>query len=405
MSDTGYAVRQHMADRKTDRDYNKRAREMRPAEEELSRQRSQRFAYEPLISILVPTYRPDDSFFREMLRSVKAQTYGNYELLLGNGGGISENTNAALEEASGDYIALLDQDDLIEPDALFWAVEEINKGARLVYTDEDKYDGKKDRYIRAFHKPDFDMELLLSNNYVCHFLVVERELVLEAGGLRSEYDGAQDHDLILRCADRLERSEIAHIDRVLYHWRIHGGSTAGDPSTKDYAHAAGKRAIEDYLKSKDKLCFVTETEHRGFYRVEYYTERTDSFMYVMWLGEGIRPKEPGNEARMAAYLEANPDVGAIGGRVTDSMGRIISSGYLRDEDGEPVPLYQGMNYHLSGEFHMASLRREVEIVSNQCVMIRESLSGCVDSDSGRMCKKIKEKGYRIIIDPRMIFIK
>lgn len=403
---TYYAVRQHLHDGRIDREYDRIRRNGNGAdEEELKRQSEERFPYEPLISILIPTYKPEDRYFREMLRSVKSQSYRNFELLLGAGGGISENTNAALEEASGDYIALLDQDDLIEPDALYHIVREINKGAELIYTDEDKLDTEGGRYLRAFRKPDFDIELLLSNNYVCHFLAVKRELALKAGGFRSEYDGAQDHDFILRCADNMEHDRAAHVRRVLYHWRIHSGSTAGDPGEKAYAHEAGRRAIEDYLKRNGRSASVSETEHRGFYRVEYYTELVDKNAYTMHLGKGIEPLNDGQEARMRAYLDANPDAGAIGGRVIDRMGRVISSGYERDETGNAEALYHGMNYHMSGEFHMAALRRKVDIISNQCMLLRTSLEDCMDTDSGRMCRKIQNKGYKVVIDPQMVYIK
>lgn len=403
---TYYAVRQHLRDGRIDREYDRSRRNGNDTDEaELERQSRERFPYEPLISILVPTYKPEDKYFREMLRSVKRQSYRNFELLLGAGGGISENTNAVLGEASGDYIALLDQDDFLEPDALYHTVKEINKGAWLIYTDEDKFDTEKGSYLRPFRKPDFDIELLLSNNYVCHFLTVKRELALASGGFRSEYDGAQDHDFILRCADHMEPGRAAHVRRVLYHWRIHQGSTAGDPGEKSYAHEAGRRAIEDYLKRNGRSAAVSETEHRGFYRVEYYTELVDINAYSMQLGKGIEPSGDGLEQRMRAYLDANPDVGAIGGRVIDRMGRILSSGYERDETGKAVPLYQGMNYHLSGEFHMAALRREVDIISNQCMLLRTSLKDCTDTDSGRMCRKIQDRGYKVVIDPQMVYIK
>ena len=406
---TYFAVRQHLGDGRVDREYDREFKELKKSkridEAVQARQSGSCLPYRPLISVLVPTYRPEDKYFREMLRSVKDQTYQNFELLLGAGGGISENTNAALSEAKGDYIALLDQDDFIEPDALYRIALEANMGAELIYTDEDKYDTGGDRYLRPFRKPDFDMELLLSNNYVCHFLAVKRELALKAGGFRSEYDGAQDHDFILRCTEQITPDEVGHVRRVLYHWRIHKGSTAGNPAEKTYAHEAGKRAIEDYLIRNGKEALVSETEHRGFYRVEYYTDDVDEGAYTMHLGERIRPLKKGYEARLRAYLAANPDVGAIGGRVIDLMGRVLSAGYERNEDGEIVPLYRGMDYRLSGEFHMASLRRKVDIISNQCVMLRSSLEDCMDRDSGRMCRRIRDRGYRIVIDPQAVFVK
>ena len=198
---------------------------------------------------------------------------------------------------------------------------------------------------------------------------------------------------------------MGHVRRVLYHWRIHKGSTAGDPSEKSYAHEAGKRAIEDYLKRTGRDAAVSETEHRGFYRVDYRAEAGEEDAYVMHLGDGIRPLHRGYEEEMRGYLAANPDVGAIGGRVIDRMGRVLSAGYERNEDGEIVPLYRGMDYRLSGEFHMASLRRKVDIVSNQCMMVRSSLESCTDKDSGRMCRKIRDRGYRIVIDPQAVFLK
>ena len=400
---TGYAIRQRLVDNAADRAYDKEMKSRGVDEAKLEKQRKTRFEHEPLISVIVPAYRPVEKYFREMLRSVKAQTYGNYELIIGTGGGISENTNAAISEAKGEYLAFIDQDDFLEPDALYRIVAEINIGADLIYTDEDKYDTAKNRYLRPFRKPDFDMELLLSNNYVCHFLTVKKDLVNEVGGFRSEYDGAQDHDLIIRCAEKLERERIGHVDRILYHWRIHEGSTAGDPGNKDYAHEAGRRAIEDHIKKTVPEFEVKETEHRGFYRVEY--NKNEEIVGKMHLGEGIAPKSADAEERLNAYLAANPDVGAIGGRVIDRKGRILSGGYKRDSGGVIEALYQGNNYRMPGEFNQATLRQEVDIISSRCVMLRNELEGCIHSDSSRMSRRIRDRGYRIIMDPQIVFIR
>ena len=403
---TAYAALQHLKDMRSDTSYNRR---VHAGEEEVS---SPDIPPEcrPLISILVPVYRPIESHFRQMLRSVKAQTYDNYELILAEGGGISDNTNAALSEAKGEYIALLDQDDILHRDALKEAVLAISRGARMVYTDEDKYEETKDRYLRAYRKRDFDMELLLSNNYICHFLVIEKQLVLDAGGFRKEYDGAQDHDLILRCAERTERDRIAHVKRVLYHWRIHEHSTAGDPGAKDYAHDAGRRAIEDHLKRMGLSGTVKETEHRGFYRVEYdlpegIAPEDGAVIHRMHLGEGIRFKDPKDLLRMAAFMEANKDVGALGGRVVDRLGRVVASSYDMDEHGRLKPLFHGMRNGMPGEFNIASQRLEVAAVSPKCMMLRPELEDLYCDDPGSMCQAIRSRGYRIVTDPCMVFIK
>lgn len=404
LKSTAYAAAQHLSDMRVDREYDRMMKERVPDWAELSRQRHKRFAYEPLISVIVPTYRPVEEHFRRMLRSLREQTYANYEILLGNGGGISDNSNAALSQAKGDHIALLDQDDILEPDALYHVVERINEGARLIYTDEDKYDTESGRYLRAFRKKDFDMELLLSNNYVCHFLTIQRELVEKAGGFRSEYDGAQDHDLIIRCAEHIDPGETAHIKRVLYHWRIHELSTAGDPAKKGYAHLAGKRAIEDHLARCHKRGEVIETEHRGFYRVEYEAAE-DMSGFELHLARNLKSLSRDNSERMASYLAANDDVGAVSGRVIDRLGRIVYSGYGTDENGRKEALYHGMDHNMPGEFNIASLRQEVPVISPRCMMIRSSLSDCIDPDPFRMSENIRNRGYRIIMDPKMLYLK
>lgn len=244
-----------------------------PTKEALKAQREREFAYAPKISIVVPLYRTPETYLTELIESVKKQTYGNWELCLSDGSGedspiagllaryeaeedrikvvshkeplkISENTNAALEIASGDFIAFADHDDLLAPNALYECVNLLNNepSTEMFYTDEDKVDMSGKEHFMPHFKSDFNIDLLRSVNYICHLLVVKREVFEAAGMLAPEFDGAQDYDFILRCVERT--SEIRHIPKVLYHWRAHKDSTAENLGSKDYAFEAGRKAIQ-----------------------------------------------------------------------------------------------------------------------------------------------------------------
>ena len=253
------------------------------------------FARNPLISIIVPVYNVEHEAFRATLESVLAQTYGNWELCIADGGenkvdavidevmgddariryvslesnlGISGNSNQALDVASGEYVAFLDHDDILEPDALYEAANRIvNYGADMVYTDEDKVSPDLKRYFKPYRKPDYNKTLLLSNNYICHFFVARQSVIRKAGGFRQEFDGAQDHDFIFRCVE--EAGKIGHVPEILYHWRTHKASTADNPASKMYAFEAGRRAIEAHLKRTGTEGTVTHTPDLGFFRVQY----------------------------------------------------------------------------------------------------------------------------------------
>lgn len=270
----------------------------RAKEPELERQRKRNWKERRLISIVVPAYRTPEEFLRQMIDSVLAQTYPYWELCIANGspedegmetvlkeyagrdnrirwkaleenGGISANTNSALDMAAGDYIALLDHDDLLAPNALYEiaAYLEQHPDTGMVYTDEDKVTADLREHFQPNLKPDFNLDLLRSNNYICHFLAVRRDVVQKAGGFRKEYDGAQDYDFIFRCAELAE--QVGHVPEILYHWRTHQASTADNPMSKMYAYEAGKRAIEDHLGRQGVSGTVSLKKDLGFYRVVY----------------------------------------------------------------------------------------------------------------------------------------
>ena len=298
MSKLYLKIRERMDRNLLEKDYQEWMISRRPAQSEKELQREHRFSREPLISVVVPVYRTPEGFLREMIESVLGQTYGRLELCLADGSGvvssaeeviqeyvqqdsrvlyrklpenlgISGNTNAAIAMASGDYIALLDHDDLLEEHALFEVVKWLQEhpDTDMLYTDEDKVTFDSGTFFQPHFKPDFNPELLRSNNYICHLLVVKRELAKAVGDYQEEFDGAQDYDFILRCSEHAEK--IGHISKVLYHWRCHTESTATNPESKTYAYEAGRRAVEAHLKRQGIDAGVEPMDNPGFYRVRY----------------------------------------------------------------------------------------------------------------------------------------
>ena len=240
------------------------------SKEELIKQKEYKWAEDaPLFSIVVPLYRTPKGYLKELIESIGAQTYVKWELCMADGSpdnklemfvksyqderikyryigenlGISGNTNKAVEMATGDFIVLCDHDDLITPDALFEFAKEIvaDKEVDSIYSDEDKIDEKSYDVFDPSFKPDFNIDMLRSQNYICHLYGVRRELVEKYGMFNSEYDGAQDYDFILRMSEHSRK--IAHVAKILYHWRTHQGSTALNSESKMYAYDAGARAI------------------------------------------------------------------------------------------------------------------------------------------------------------------
>ncbi len=248
----------------------------------------------PLVSIVIPLYCTPLPYLKELIDSVRKQTYRNWQLCLADGspdekireylhrnygrekrisymklkrnGGISANTNAAVSLARGEFLMLCDHDDTLEPDALFEIVKALNENPRadVVYTDEDKVSMDGQHYFDPHFKPDFNLFRLRENNYICHIFAVRKTVAEKAGLFRPEFDGAQDYDFIFRCCEEAE--EIVHIPKVLYHWRCHMESTAADPASKMYAYEAGKRAVEEHYQRCHIAAEVEMTERPGWYR-------------------------------------------------------------------------------------------------------------------------------------------
>lgn len=265
---------------------------------EAERQEQKRTSFEKNIkfSIVVPLFESNEVYLQQLVESIFAQTYFNWELCLSDGGGkeselkdylehlqkidsrikcirskeklgISANTNAALSIASGDYIVFVDHDDLVVENALYECARVINEqnDVEVIYTDEDKVSMDGKRYFSPHFKPDYNRDLLCTVNYFCHLVVVKKSLIDKIGGMCIEFDGAQDYDFVLRCVEKTKN--IYHVPKVLYHWRSHKESTAENPESKRYAFEAGKRAIQEHYKRIGEMnVLVAETQWPGIYR-------------------------------------------------------------------------------------------------------------------------------------------
>lgn len=389
-----------------------------PGEAQLTAQRAEwkRFPYR--FSIVVPAYETKDVYLRELIDSVRRQSYERWELVIADAGtgsqveeivaeyqekeqerrlryirlpenkGISENTNSGIAAATGDYIGLLDHDDFLAPDALYemalalYNAEQKKETPVLLYSDEDKYEDSTG-YRTPNRKKNFNFDLILSNNYVCHFMMVRADTI-KTLKLREKYDGAQDYDLVLRIVGSLLSSvqgpdienSVLHIPRVLYHWRCHEQSTADNTASKMYAYDAGKAALEDFCRTRGWNVQVSHSLHLGFYRMQYIPD----------------------------IFTVRNDVGIIGGRILDGHNKIASGIY----DKEGNRLYRGLHKEYSGgSTHLAVLAQDCAAVDIRCMRICgrlrpvfEEITGVLYTETGKQGLadvsgiSCDEEGYR-----------
>ena len=293
-----------------------------PSEETRKEQESAVFEKMPLISILVPLYNTPEKFLRDMIESVLAQTYGNWQLCLADGSdaehigtveaivkeyqaspkalfpdgkcrikyqklekneGISGNTNHCLELAEGEYIGLFDHDDILHPEVLYWYVKAINEeNADYIYCDETTFKGDDiNKMITMHFKPDYAIDNLRANNYICHFSVFKRTLLDGTELFRPKFDGSQDHDMILRLTDRAEH--IVHVPKLLYYWRSHAGSVASDINAKPYAIDAAKGAVADHLRRHgyDHFKITSTRAFETIFKITYEVQGTPKISIVI----------------------------------------------------------------------------------------------------------------------------
>lgn len=386
-----------------------------PTEETLALQRKRQWEDSVTFSIVVPVYQTPVNYYREMIESVLAQTYPYFQLVLADAGksaelkeiaasygdtrlsyvqleenaGIAENTNQALAFAKGDYIGLLDHDDVLTPDALYHMAQAVLEGKQggyekiLLYSDEDKCNSDGSRYYDPHFKQDFNLDLLLTNNYFCHFTTVRSDVAKELL-LRADFDGAQDFDFVLRVVEKVQEmygregmaEHICHISRVLYHWRCHENSTALNTESKRYAYEAGKRAVEAFAERQGWKVAVSHLKHLGFYRIRY----------------------PEN------IWEMRPEVAMVGGNLYE-RGKI--SGGLMESSGEVV--FRGLPKEFSGYMNRAALMQQAQALDIRNARLspvaEELLQGISETEPKKrsllLSEALREAGYVLLYDPQL----
>lgn len=424
------------------RSYGKNVAAFLPTKAELEEEKACHFLIEPCISIVVPAYETKPEFLNQLIDSLEEQSYDNWELCiadastsdvvehvikervekyartdkrywiqykrLAKNGGISENTNEGLKLVTGSYVGFMDHDDILEKNALYEVVACINHfpEADVLYSDEDKVSYDLKRHTQPHFKPDFNLELLRDNNYICHFLVISKTLLEKVGGFRKEFDGSQDYDFILRCVERAK--QIKHIPKILYHWRMHAASTAGDSDSKTYTFDAGQRALEEHFK---RLGIRTEVEKRievGCFHVKYLAEKPYcEDEYLVLLPEGVVPCDENWKKEFYSYC-SQERVGIVAGKTFDKNGKVRQNGYVFDLEANMRPAFCGLNKKYKGYCRRAVLAQEMGAVSFEFAMIKKEAYDKVGGFDTSLphpymeldfCLRLRKAGYAVIQTP------
>ena len=428
------------------RDFEKWIEENKITKEDIEKQKNMKFNYEPKISIVIPLFNTKEKYFADLVNSIMNQTYKNIELCLADGSdkklsyinkylndkikykylnenkGIVGNTNEALLMATGDFVAFVDHDDVLEVNAMYEIVKIINKKpyAEIIYTDDDKIIENTNKRVEPQFKPDFSKDFLYSNNYICHLLVLKKELIQKIGLLNKEYEGAQDYDYILRAIQNVQSEKnIIHVPKILYHWRINKQSVAYSETAKPYAYENGKKALQDYFERKNIKVKVEQMKLPGFYKINYSYDKNEKIAVIINNISNKRKLEKCiNAIKKSTYknheiivvnnsdtyelhneikectgnyivvidsdciiqkdtlkemisIFVREDVGVIGGKVLTKFGKIYQTGREKQQDGKIINI--GQNEYSSEPGYMARriINQNEDIVSNKIWMIRK----------------------------------
>lgn len=432
-------------------------------------------AKEATFDIVVPLYRTPLPYLDAMIRSVQEQDYDKWKLYLSDGSGedspleeiledyssrderihiiqnhcrlrAPENTNRALVQAEGDYAVLLGHDDTLPPEALAECAKAIRRcpEAELLYTDADKITEDGSEYCQPCRKTGFNLDLLRSYNYIGHLLVIRKDLRQKTGYMDPEYDGAQDYDYILRCAE--QAGHIVHIPKILYHWRMSPGSLATSVTNKPYAYESAKKLLlahyarvgidaevqytlygsyrsiyrlkesplvsaviraaggmEDLERCREGLASLTY----GNIEVIYGGAEEAKGRYLLFLSGNIRFAEPDSIQEMLGYC-MREDVGAVGARILLPDDTIWHAGICVSPDGEPEYICRGVRKDDPAYYYHTMCAQDCSAVSAACMLVKRSVyeeaggmaagEGEMDADVG-FCLRAGGKGYRIVYQP------
>lgn len=396
----------------------------------------------PLVSVLMPVFNPRLSELDAAIESLRAQSWPHWELCVADdastapgvrehlrswaaresrmrvvervsNGHISAASNSALELASGEWVTLLDQDDVLAPNALAELADAAlcNPRVALIYSDEDKLDGSGRRFEPHF-KPAFSVELLRGQNFINHLVAYRRSLLMDIGGFREGFEGAQDHDLALRATERLMPAQVVHIPRVLYHWRAGTGSTAASSQGKPYALAAALRAVQDSLSRTEPLAQVELLPALGYLRVRYplpqampviakasdEDERIGAATLVLVSREGLQG-EGGWLDELVAQV-SRPGVGVAAGCITRD-GLLVEGALTIDADGQARVAYLGSDPTRGGHFGRHALTQAVDAVTPACMLMRRELWHLWqrEPDAVAFGAAVKQAGWRLVWTP------
>ena len=463
-----------------------------PKQLEVLREQAAQWSKPPLLSIVMPVYNPPLPLLREAVLSIQQQTYERWELCMADdastspqvwpcllemaaqdprikvvrraeNGHISQASNSALELASGDFIVLMDNDDVLPPDALHWVADAIERrpSVQVLYSDEDKLDAQGQRFGPYF-KTDWNHTLFMGHNMISHLGVYRTALVRALGGFRKGYEGSQDYDLALRCIEQVPPADIVHIPRVLYHWRAIEGSTALTTDSKPYALLAAQRALTEHLERSGRSGRI-EISSRWNYRwlrevppdlrltlIAVTRDGQDGdplpseSLQAAWQALGQQhpvhvmacapngnalqralAQAPGDLvaiAPVAAFTEhhaealqqlagwaGDPDVGLAGGCLRNAAGLLLKGGLVLNPSTVASTLMHHSPRHNVGYLGRGELPQELSAVSMGCVVVRKSvlqehrgpdpLLGMTDLAATEWCLRLREAGLKTVWCP------
>lgn len=357
----------------------------------------------PVISVVMTVYNVPKEYLKKAIDSVINQTYPYWELCIvddasqnrhtipmlkkyesdydrihikfrENNGNISIATNDALALATGEFVAFMDHDDMLVPNALYEVVKAVNRNpnAKFIYSDEDKIDEKERRYDPHF-KSDWNPDMFLSQNYLSHLSVIDRRLVEEVGAFREGYEGAQDYDLFLRIIDRISAEEIMHIDKILYHWRAIEGSTAFDASEKSYTTEAGLRALRDYFHNREISATVKIGILPNTYKVVYNVPEEPLVSLIIPTRDGYDILSLCIKSILEKTIYKNYEIIIVDNQTTDPKTLAYFGGIVATNKNIRIVKYdEEFNYaainnfgveHAQGEL-IGLVNNDVEVISN-----------------------------------------